>query len=124
AILNGLLEVVGGTFQTVVTSMLLRSIKQPKYDIEPIGHYGLAAEAYTHFPSPIRRYPHLIVHRLIHFYESHARPNADKQEKMKMKLSDIAEHSSKMERRSVDAERETDSLKKTEFMMDKIGMEF
>ncbi|MFW3479677.1 ribonuclease R [Aerococcus urinaeequi] len=121
---NVLREVEGATFQPVVSMMLLRSMKQAKYDIEPIGHYGLAAEDYTHFTSPIRRYPDLIVHRLIHFYESHARPNVDKQEKMKMKLSDIAEHSSKMERRSMDAERETDSLKKTEFMLDKIGMEF
>ncbi|MEY8370524.1 ribonuclease R [Aerococcaceae bacterium 50-4] len=121
---NVLREVEGETFQPVVSMMLLRSMKQAHYDIEPIGHYGLAAEDYTHFTSPIRRYPDLIVHRLIHFYESHARPNADKQEKMKMKLSDIADHSSKMERRSVDAERETDSLKKTEFMLDKIGMEF
>ncbi|MGY0836638.1 ribonuclease R [Aerococcus urinaeequi] len=117
-------EVEGETFQPVVAMMLLRSMKQAHYDIEPIGHYGLAAEDYTHFTSPIRRYPDLIVHRLIHFYEDHARPNAEKQEKMKIKLSDIAEHSSKMERRSVDAERETDSLKKTEFMLDKIGMEF
>lgn len=121
---NILREVEGETYQPVVSMMLLRSMKQAHYDIEPIGHYGLAAEDYTHFTSPIRRYPDLIVHRLIHFYEDHARPNNDKQEKMKTKLSDIAEHSSKMERRSVDAERETDSLKKTEFMLDKIGMEF
>ncbi|OYQ68159.1 ribonuclease R [Aerococcus sp. 1KP-2016] len=121
---NIIKEVQGETYQPVVSMMLLRSMKQAHYDVEPIGHYGLAAEDYTHFTSPIRRYPDLIVHRMIHYYNDHKRPDSERQEKMKAKLADIAEHSSKMERRSVDAERETDSLKKTEFMLDKIGMEF
>lgn len=121
---NILHEVEGETYQPVVSMMLLRSMKQAHYDVEPIGHYGLAAEDYTHFTSPIRRYPDLIVHRLIHYYNDHRRPDGERQEKMKDKLSDIADHASKMERRSVDAERETESLKKTEFMLDKIGMEF
>ena len=111
------------TYAPVVKMMLLRSMQQAKYDVTPIGHYGLAATDYTHFTSPIRLYPDLIVHRLIYYYSNHQL--SKKQEaKQTTKLSEIADHSSEMERRSVDAERETDSLKKTEYMQDKIGMIF
>ena len=85
---------------------------------------GLSTEFYTHFTSPIRRYPDLIVHRLIRTYLIEGKINEATQEKWGARLPDIADHSSKMERRSVDAERETDELKKAEYMEDKIGEEY
>lgn len=106
----------------VINTMLLRSMQQARYSEDNYGHYGLAAEYYTHFTSPIRRYPDLIVHRLIRSYSQ------DQSEAIKTKweesLPEIADHSSKMERRSVEAEREVDSMKKAEFMAEKIGEEF
>lgn len=106
----------------VINTMLLRSMQQAKYSEVNYGHYGLAAEYYTHFTSPIRRYPDLIVHRLIRAY-SEDRSEAV-QEKWAQKLPDIAVHSSQMERRAVEAEREVDALKKAEFMADHVGEEF
>lgn len=106
----------------VVNTMLLRSMQQAKYSEENVGHYGLAAEDYTHFTSPIRRYPDLIVHRLIRSYsEDVSEANQNKWAEI---LPDIAMHSSQMERRAVDAEREVDALKKAEYMADKVGEEF
>ncbi|MGO3914246.1 ribonuclease R, partial [Enterococcus viikkiensis] len=106
----------------VINTMLLRSMQQARYSEDNYGHYGLAAEYYTHFTSPIRRYPDLIVHRLIRTYSQ------DQGEATKAKwaeaLPEIADHSSKMERRAVDAEREVDSMKKAEYMADKVGEEF
>lgn len=106
----------------VINTMLLRSMQQARYSEDNYGHYGLAAEYYTHFTSPIRRYPDLIVHRLIRTY-SQDQSDATK-EKWAEALPEIADHSSKMERRSVKAEREVDSMKKAEYMADKIGEEF
>ena len=106
----------------VINTMLLRSMQQARYSEDNYGHYGLAAEYYTHFTSPIRRYPDLIVHRLIRIY-SQDQGDATK-EKWAELLPEIADHSSKMERRSVEAEREVDSMKKAEYMADKIGEEF
>ncbi|MDT1995725.1 ribonuclease R [Carnobacterium divergens] len=112
--------VSGEPEEAVVSTMLLRSMKQAKYDMDPLGHFGLGAEFYTHFTSPIRRYPDLIVHRLIRSYADNGIGD-EQQTKWENLLPDIAEQSSKMERRAVDAERETDSLKKTEYMADKVG---
>lgn len=106
----------------VVNTMLLRSMQQAKYAEENVGHYGLAAEDYTHFTSPIRRYPDLIVHRLIRSYTED--PSEANQEKWAASLPDIALHSSQMERRAVEAEREVDALKKAEYLSDKVGEEF
>jgi ribonuclease R len=116
-------DVAGKPEQPVVSMMLLRSMQQARYEENPIGHYGLAADDYTHFTSPIRRYPDLIVHRLIKSYMK--KPISDETiTKWEEILPDIADHSSKMERRAVQAERETDSMKKAEFMADKIDEEF
>lgn len=116
------LDVADKPESMVINTMLLRSMQQAKYSEVNYGHYGLAAEYYTHFTSPIRRYPDLIVHRLIRSYTE------DKSEENQAlwagKLPDIAVHSSQMERRAVDAEREVDAMKKAEFMADHIDEEF
>lgn len=117
-------EVRGKPEEMVVSTVMLRSMQQAKYYPENLGHFGLSTEFYTHFTSPIRRYPDLIVHRLIRTYLIEGKIDEATQAKWKEMLGEIAEHSSKMERRAVDAERETDELKKTEFMLDKIGEEF
>ncbi|WP_044746958.1 ribonuclease R [Bacillus alveayuensis] len=124
ALQNILDEVKGQPEEMVISTVMLRSMKQAKYDPENLGHYGLSTDFYTHFTSPIRRYPDLIVHRLIRTYLIEGKMDEETRAKWAMQLPEIAEHSSKMERRAVDAERETDDLKKAEFMMNKIGEEF
>lgn len=106
----------------VVNTMLLRSMQQAKYSEDNLGHYGLAADYYTHFTSPIRRYPDLIVHRLI---RSYSEDTSDKnQAKWAEKLPEIALHSSQMERRAVDCEREVDAMKKAQYMAEHVGETF
>ena len=95
----------------VINTMLLRSMQQARYSEDNYGHYGLAAEYYTHFTSPIRRYPDLIVHRLIRSY-SNDQSEATK-EKWAEALPEIADHSSKMERRAVEAERVGERTRQT-----------
>jgi ribonuclease R len=99
-------------------------MKQAKYDPESLGHFGLSTEFYTHFTSPIRRYPDLIVHRLIRTYLIEGKVDEATKTKWAEKMDMIADQSSNMERRAVDAERETDDLKKTEYMLDKVGEEY
>lgn len=117
-------EVQGKPEEMVVNTVMLRSMQQAKYYPENLGHFGLATDYYTHFTSPIRRYPDLIVHRLIRTYIIKGEMDPLTQAKWSALLPEIAQHTSKMERRAVDAERETDELKKTEYMEDKIGEEF
>ncbi|EIJ80612.1 ribonuclease R [Bacillus methanolicus PB1] len=117
-------EVQGKPEEMVVSTVMLRSMQQAKYKPENLGHFGLSTDFYTHFTSPIRRYPDLIVHRLIRTYLIEGKMDPATREKWNARLPDIAEHSSNMERRAVDAERETDELKKAEYMEDKIGQEF
>lgn len=108
----------------IISKLMLRSMKQAKYDPESVGHFGLATDFYTHFTSPIRRYPDLIVHRLIRTYLFDKKMNKKTMNHWQERLPDISRHTSDMERRAVDAERETDDLKKAEYMEDKIGEEF
>ncbi|WP_134704449.1 ribonuclease R [Ammoniphilus sp. YIM 78166] len=123
--LQMLLEQVQGTpEETVISKVMLRSMKQAKYEAENNGHFGLAADYYTHFTSPIRRYPDLIVHRLIRHWLENGPMDEEQKVDWGEKLPDIARHTSERERVAVDAERETDDLKKAEFMADKIGEEF
>lgn len=123
--LQEIVEAVQGTPEEIVIStVLLRSMKQAKYDPESVGHFGLSTKFYTHFTSPIRRYPDLIVHRLIRTYLIDGKLDEQTREKWNALLPEIAEHSSKMERRAIDGERETDDMKKAQFMEDKIGEQF
>lgn len=98
-------------------------MKQAKYAPDPIGHFGLGADYYTHFTSPIRRYPDLTVHRLIKWYEKHGY-GPEAQAKYADKLGQIGEDTSARERRAIDTERDVDALKKAEYMLDKVGLEF
>ncbi|SHF86022.1 ribonuclease R [Ornithinibacillus halophilus] len=117
-------EVQGKPEEMIISKLMLRSMKQAKYDPQSVGHFGLATEFYTHFTSPIRRYPDLIVHRLIRTYLVNKKMDSDTIKHWKEALPEIARHSSEQERTAVDAERDTDDLKKAEFMQDKIGEEF
>lgn len=121
---KALQEMVGKPEERLVSTVALRSLKQAVYQTENIGHFGLAAEYYTHFTSPIRRYPDLIVHRLLHSWISDPAMNAKKGEALELNLDSIAEHSSIRERAAAEAERATVSLKKTEYMAGHIGEEF
>lgn len=120
---QALAKVAGTPEEMVVTTMLLRSMKQAHYSTEQLGHFGIGADYYTHFTSPIRRYPDLIVHRLIHSYATVGKTEAN-QEKWAEKLPDIATFTSEQERRSIDTERDVDDLKKAQYMMSKVGQEF
>lgn len=124
--LQTLLEEIQGTKEsTVISTMMLRSMKQAKYDAESLGHFGLAAEFYSHFTSPIRRYPDLVIHRVIReVIEGGGALTEARHEALTARMPDIAQHSSERERAAVDAERDTDKLKKCEYMLDKVGEEF
>ena len=116
-------KVKGKKEETVVSTLLLRSMMQAKYSPECVGHFGLAAKYYCHFTSPIRRYPDLQIHRIIK-----EQLNGKIDEKRIAKLSNIVEiaskQSSEMERLAQEAEREVDDLKKAEYMQERIGEEF
>ena len=124
--LQTLLENIQGTKeQTVISTMMLRSMKQAKYDAESTGHFGLAAEFYSHFTSPIRRYPDLVIHRVIReVIEGGGALSEARQEYLASRMQDIAQQSSERERIAVEAERDTEQLKKAEYMLDKVGEEF
>jgi ribonuclease R len=120
ATLNNLLKKVNGKpEQDLLENMAIRSMAKAEYTTKNIGHYGLAIEFYTHFTSPIRRYPDVMVHRLV-FEElsgmAHALPTED--------LDTACKNASLMERKAMDAEREAIKYKQVEFLEDKIGQEF
>jgi ribonuclease R len=110
--------------ERVLNQVLLRSMKQARYSMENIGHFGLASPTYTHFTSPIRRYPDLVVHRLLRELLHLGRFSPEREEELIQTLPEIAAHSSQRERVATDAEREVVSLKKVEFMEDKTGEAF
>lgn len=124
--LQDLLEQIQGTKeQTVISTMMLRSMKQAKYDAESTGHFGLAAEYYSHFTSPIRRYPDLVIHRVMReVIENGGALSQKRHDYLAGRMPDIAQQSSERERVAVEAERDTEQLKKAEYMLDKVGEEF
>ena len=119
-----LTRIAGRPEERIISTVMLRSLKQARYESQNIGHFGLAATYYTHFTSPIRRYPDLIVHRLIRETFSTGDISAKRREKLTAMLPEIAMHSSERERAAAEAERETVSLKTTEYMAQFIGEKF
>jgi ribonuclease R len=106
-----------------IAALMLRTMQKARYDAVSLGHFGLAAEHYTHFTSPIRRYPDLVVHRMLR--ESRQGPLSEaRREELEEELPEIGRHTSEMERRADDAERELVQWKKVRFMADKVGDEY
>lgn len=105
----------------VLNMMLLRSMQQARYSETNHGHYGLAADYYTHFTSPIRRYPDLLVHRMIREY---TQVTDDKLQHFEQVIPELASSSSRLERRAIDAERIVEAMKKAEYMEEHVGEEF
>ncbi|HEN8127179.1 TPA: ribonuclease R [Streptococcus agalactiae] len=114
-------KVQGQPGSEVLSMMLLRSMQQARYSEHNHGHYGLAAEYYTHFTSPIRRYPDLLVHRMIRDYDDKAMDKADPFANL---IPEIATQTSSLERRAIDAERIVEAMKKAEYMEEYVGEEF
>jgi len=106
-----------------IAFLMLRTMQKARYDASNLGHFGLAASSYTHFTSPIRRYPDLIVHRTLRELR-HGQVTEDRRAELTDDLPEIARHTSERERRADDAERELVQWKKVRFMADKVGDEF
>ena len=102
----------------MIETIAIRTMSKAEYSTDNIGHYGLAFPYYSHFTSPIRRYPDLMVHRLMeHYLDGGASLNKDLYE-------DKCGHCSLMERNAIEAERDSIKYKQAEFLLDKIGQEF
>jgi len=106
-----------------IAFLMLRTMQKARYAPENLGHFGLAASSYTHFTSPIRRYPDLVVHRALRAAR-HGLLTEETREEQTEELPEVARHTSEMERRADDAERELLQWKKVKFMADKVGDEF
>lgn len=119
-----LAKVEGRPEERIISTVALRSMQQARYSEQSLGHFGLAARYYTHFTSPIRRYPDLIVHRLLRETFATGSIPVERQEKLRSLLPEIADHSSERERLAIEAERETTDMKKIEYMADYVGEEF
>lgn len=108
----------------ILSTLLLRSMQKAVYDTNNIGHFGLASKCYTHFTSPIRRYPDTTVHRLLRTYMFNKNINSDTIKYWEQKLVQVAEHTSERERAAIDCEREVDDMKMAEYMEKHIGEEY
>jgi ribonuclease R len=106
-----------------IAFLMLRSMQKARYAPENLGHFGLASPSYAHFTSPIRRYPDLVVHRALRMTR-HEQLDAQAREDLAEDLPEMARHTSEMERRADEAERELLQWKKVKFMADKVGDEF
>jgi ribonuclease R len=104
--------------ENLIETLTLRSMAKAEYSTNNIGHYGLAFDYYTHFTSPIRRYPDMMVHRLLHFYSKES-PSANQGD-----YESLCKHASAMEIKAQEAERDSIKYKQVEYMTDKLGMEF
>ncbi len=115
-----LAKIEGTDEEALISRLTLRSMKQAKYTVNCSGHFGLACQFYCHFTSPIRRYPDLQIHRIIK-EQLRGRLREERLAHYKAILPEVAKHSSEMERRADEAERETDKLKKAQYMEQHIG---
>lgn len=113
-------KIEGTAEEALIARLTLRSMKQAKYTVNCTGHFGLACQYYCHFTSPIRRYPDLQIHRIIK-EQIRGRMKEERMEHYKAILPEVAKHSSEMERRADEAERETEKLKKAQYMESRIG---
>lgn len=118
-----LIQIQGTREETIISRLMLRSLQKARYSHRNLGHFGLAAEYYCHFTSPIRRYPDLIIHRIIREFLQN-KITGKRLEKLEKNIPGIADQCSLRERTAMEAERATDDLKKTEFMRDKVGNEY
>ncbi len=116
-------EIRGKKEETLISTLMLRSLKKAIYSNEPGIHFGLAAQYYSHFTAPIRRYPDLVIHRIIKAYLN-GKLSDQVQGKLEANLPEIAEHTSMTERRAEEAEREVEDMKKAQYMTKHIGEEF
>ncbi len=116
-------EVKGKSFEKLINFLTLRAMKQAKYSSDNVGHFALSKEFYTHFTSPIRRYPDLVNHRILKKVISN-QANKKYIKRLNETLSKIANHCSIMERKAVEAEREVEEIKKIEFLKNRVGEEF
>ena len=115
-------RIAGKPEEKPIAFLMLRTMQKARYEPTNEGHFGLAAESYTHFTSPIRRYPDLVVHRSLR--EARHGMSDERREQLTEDLPEIARHTSERERRATDAERELVQWKKVRFMADKVGDEF
>lgn len=116
-------EVKGKKEETLINTLLLRSLKKARYSSEEDIHFGLAAKYYTHFTAPIRRYPDLQIHRIIKSYVN-GKLNSNEQDRLERILPKVADHTSMTERIAEEAEREVEDLKVAEYMSTRIGNEY
>ena len=116
-------KIRGNPAERPIAFLMLRTMQKARYDPGNVGHFGLAAETYTHFTSPIRRYPDLIVHRLLRELR-HTKVSDQRRAELEDDLPEVGRHTSEMERRAAEAEREILQWKKVRFMADKVGDAF
>ena len=120
-VLQALLKKIEGTREeAIISAVMLRSLQKARYSHESLGHFGLATNYYCHFTAPIRRYPDLIIHRIIKA-TLHNELSNKKIKQLEAVLPEMADHCSQRERLADEVERETEDLKKAEYMLDKIG---
>lgn len=114
----------GKNYANTLHYLLLRSLKQARYDTMNLFHFGLASRAYTHFTSPIRRYPDLMVHRIIKRYARHEKFTREEQDKYLEYLNEACDHCSKQERKAEELDRKVEKIKKARFMEKYLGSSF
>ncbi len=116
-------KIRGNPAERPIAFLMLRTMQKARYDPMNVGHFGLAAPTYTHFTSPIRRYPDLVVHRLLREVRT-TKVNDERRAELDDDLPEVGRHTSEMEKRAADAEREILQWKKVRFMADKVGEVF